>query len=310
MSNELKAEIFATGKWNGMEFSDADLSAIAATFEKLGDKMRVPLKLGHNDEQPLTDGKPALGWVSKVWAEGGKLFANFTDVPAVVMDAIKKKLYKNVSIELDCGVKHKDDFYQYVLSGVALLGADIPAVNTLADLTAYMSRNSDGYSRKSIVTFTYSEGSKMSEELKAAQDEAAKLKAELAKVREEQETAKFTAEKTALESRLNGLVKDGVLIPAQREKLMSGVSKDNIESIKFSVDAIAAGATKPVVNSNQTATNGGTQEKSTGTPSELLFAKAKKVQMENSKLSFSQAQRVVMQAEPELAREYMTLNGG
>ena len=37
--------------------------------------------------------------------------AEFTDVPDIVMSAFKKKLYRNVSIELDAGVQHKEDFF-------------------------------------------------------------------------------------------------------------------------------------------------------------------------------------------------------
>ena len=140
---ELDAEIFAVGKWNGMEFSAADLTNITDAFATLGDNMKVALKMGHNQEQPMTDGHPALGWVSKVWVAGDKLMARFTDLPKIVYEAIQKKLYKNVSIELDLEVKHKGNDYPLVLTGVALLGADIPAVSTLKDLTHYMGRSAD-----------------------------------------------------------------------------------------------------------------------------------------------------------------------
>jgi hypothetical protein len=140
---ELNAEIFAVGKWNGMEFSASDLVAMAETFAALGDNHKVPLKFGHNNEQAMTDGQPALGWVSKVWVEGNKLMAQFTDLPKIVYDAIQKKLYKNVSVELDMDVQYKGSSFPYVLSGVALLGADIPAVNTLKELTHYLSRDAN-----------------------------------------------------------------------------------------------------------------------------------------------------------------------
>ena len=37
----LKAEIFAVGKWNGFEFSLEDLESIAQTFNRLGDNHQV-----------------------------------------------------------------------------------------------------------------------------------------------------------------------------------------------------------------------------------------------------------------------------
>jgi len=141
--NTIDAEIFAVGKWNGWDFSATDLQAMAHAFTTLGDNMQVALKFGHNDEQQMTDGHPALGWVSKVWVAGDKLMATFTDLPKIVYDAITKKLYKNVSVELDIDVEYKGNNFPYVLSGVALLGADIPAVNTLKDLTHYLSRDAN-----------------------------------------------------------------------------------------------------------------------------------------------------------------------
>lgn len=312
MSNELTAEVFAVGKWNGMNFEQADLNEIVAAFKKLGDNHKVPLKLGHNSDQPMTDGHPALGWVSDVWVEGSKLMAKFSDVPDVMMKAIEKKLYKNVSIELDAGVQWKQDFFKYVLSGVAILGADIPAVNVLADLTAYMKRGASAYSRTSALTFTYvNEEKRMTDEaLKQAQDEAAALKKQLADMQSKQEAALFTAEKTAFAAKLDGLVKDGIIIPAQREKFMAGVTAGNIESLKFSVEAIAEGAVKQTSKSDDTAKGGKTEQQEAGTPDVVLFSKAKKLRLENPKLSFSQAQRQVMEAEPELAREYVLMNAG
>ena len=66
MLYEIKdVEIFATGKWNGMNFTDKDLDAIIGSFgqDKIG--FEPPLKLGHDKKQKLlqTDGYPAAGWV-------------------------------------------------------------------------------------------------------------------------------------------------------------------------------------------------------------------------------------------------------
>ena len=104
---ELTAEIFAVGRWNGFEFSLVDLQRIAETFKALGDKHRVPLKFGHNNEQPMTDGQPALGWVTDVWVAGEKLMAKFSDIPEIVFNAMQKKLYNNVSVELDFDEREK-----------------------------------------------------------------------------------------------------------------------------------------------------------------------------------------------------------
>ena len=136
------AEIFAAGKFfpgnlNGeaVEFTEADLDHIVAAFAERASSGRVPLKLGHNDAQPITDGQPALGWVSRVWREGAKLLADFSDMPAAVYDAIKAGLYKFISVELSKDVQTAGGLRSWALDAAALLGADIPAVGTLTGVT-------------------------------------------------------------------------------------------------------------------------------------------------------------------------------
>lgn len=126
------------GTWDAMTgrvtFTAADLDDIEASFDLLGLAGRVPLKFGHNDEQPLTDGQPALGWVGKLYREGRKLLANFTDLPQTVYDLIKAGRYKFLSVELLGNVKAGSRVIPWVLDAVALLGADQPAIGTLKDL--------------------------------------------------------------------------------------------------------------------------------------------------------------------------------
>lgn len=137
--NDLKGkEIFAVGKWNNIEFSAEDLDDIVANFDSLAEKHKVPLKFGHNNEQEITDGQPAIGWVEKIYRQGNKLLADFASVPNVVMEAIKKKLYRTVSVELLFNVDNKGSKYNHVLDAVAILGADQPAVHSLEDLDKLM----------------------------------------------------------------------------------------------------------------------------------------------------------------------------
>lgn len=139
MPHELKGrEIFAVGVWNDMEFNEADLDDIVANFDKLKEKHNVPLKFGHNEEQDITDGQPAIGWVERVYKVGEKLFADFTHMPRTVFEAIQNKLYRSVSIELLFNVDSDGAKFNHVLDAVALLGSDHPAVNSLADLDALL----------------------------------------------------------------------------------------------------------------------------------------------------------------------------
>lgn len=151
--------IFEVGTWNGMEFTDQDIEDIVQNFNELAAVQHVPLKLGHNDEQPLTDGKPALGWVRNLRKVGKQLVADFVDVPRIIKEAIAKRLYRAVSIELLLGVSHNGKSYNHVLDAVALLGADQPAVNTLPDLQAYLaSRNAKFESTGRRVAFKVNAG--------------------------------------------------------------------------------------------------------------------------------------------------------
>lgn len=161
-TRSLDAEIFAVGFWNGWDFTVDDLRDIVIAFDSLKEIHKVPLKMGHNDEQPMTDGQPSLGWVENIWVAGNKLMARFSNIPEIVYKAFKQKLYKHVSIELDSGVQHKGSYYSMVLSGVALLGADIPAVNTLSDLTAFMSK--DNLVFKERIAFTAIHGKSSSDD--------------------------------------------------------------------------------------------------------------------------------------------------
>lgn len=136
-------EIFATGKWNGIEFSEEDLDDIVSNFQKLFEKHKVPLKFGHNDEQGITDGQPAIGWVERVYRQGKKLLADFADVPQVVVDAIKNRLYRTTSVELLFNVDNDGRKFNHVLDAVALLGADQPAVSGLADLNTLLATRAE-----------------------------------------------------------------------------------------------------------------------------------------------------------------------
>lgn len=138
----------------GIDFTVSDLTAIANSFSALNLAGRVPLKFGHNDEQPLTDGQPALGWVSRLWVEGAKLLADFVDLPKVVYDAVKQGLYKFVSVELLRNVRAGTRELPWVLDAVALLGADQPAFGTLRDLQSLTLRRRPAWRAESRYSFT------------------------------------------------------------------------------------------------------------------------------------------------------------
>lgn len=129
-------EIFAVGKWNGHSITKQTLADIVDAFKSTRETVKPVLKLGHNNSQKLleADGLPAAGWVSNVYIQGNKLLADFVDIPKKIAQLIKNKSYRKVSIELFSGVSLKGKKYPNLLSAVALLGADTPAVLSLADI--------------------------------------------------------------------------------------------------------------------------------------------------------------------------------
>jgi len=198
--------------------------------------------------------------------EGEKLFAKVNDIPDIVYKEIEKKQYKNVSIEVLFDVDHKGVNYGTVLTAAALLGVDMPAVNTLADLTTYMTANNLAFS--SHATFSkkpinHSGGSTMTPE---EQTEFDRLKAETtsqkkviadnatsaaeftakdaekdAKIKtleKSGEDAKFAAAKATVEDDLETLVKDNKITPAQRDKLMTDFSADTIGNVQFTINTL------------------------------------------------------------------------
>lgn len=154
-------EVFATGTWTDSRgktasFDRAYLETMIATFEA-GNPSRVPLKVGHTDDDfnkglaeklgvPVAmltgdaDGQGALGLgqVSGLLlrdvtdAEGKvtatKLLASFNSVPESIADLIEGGQFVAVSSEIAAGEPQ--------LLGVALLGAELPAVDSLKSLAS------------------------------------------------------------------------------------------------------------------------------------------------------------------------------
>ena len=344
--NTVEAEIFAPGTWNKTwKFAVQDLHDIAATFEALGDNHHVPLKFGHNEKQSMTDGYPALGWVSKVWVnDQDKLMARFDSVPAIVKKAFDAKLYRHVSVELDVDVEHRGKKYKYVLSAVALLGADIPAVNTLNDLKHYLDGGERlAASRREVfstvqgnLTTEPEEGKDMTkEELEAAIKAAvapleakftaatgelavanakiATLEADKAKGEELAAAGKVKMHRDSLVAKLEAAVKDKRLTPAQRESTIKfmrlGDDKAVLEVSAEQIDEyITVNGAKVKMSAEQGhgGGTGGSKDDGEGydDAGEEIYRRAKKMQGDDVKLSFSAARDRVMEADPELAKKY------
>ena len=125
-------EVFRPGTWNGKSFGPELVDQIIEAFGANKDQLKVPLRVGSHNELA-----PAGGWVTALKNVGGRLMAEFSDVPRVVGEAINRRLFKQVSI----GIRHnhkdeKGQVWPNVLDHIAILGGRIPAVKGLADLPA------------------------------------------------------------------------------------------------------------------------------------------------------------------------------
>ena len=123
MGKEKWIEIARTGAFEDSAgrlrtFTAGDLDAIARSYDPA--RRDAPLTFGH----PQTDKAPAYGWVEKLKSEGGRLYANFSQVPEQVRDLVAKGHYRHVSMSLMPDL--------VTLRHVALLGAEQPAIDGLA----------------------------------------------------------------------------------------------------------------------------------------------------------------------------------
>ncbi len=116
-------EIFKAGIWNGDPYTERDLEDMVRASREV--PFRVPLKLGHTTDPAA----PAVGWLANLRRVGGSLFADFVDLAQATYDAIRRRAYDNVSAEIFWDTQRNGRTFRRMLKAVALLGADIPAVD-------------------------------------------------------------------------------------------------------------------------------------------------------------------------------------
>lgn len=170
-------EVFAAGVWTDSrgqtrEWKAADLEKMITAFK--GGQGFV-LKVGHTSDSfnkkiaqalglPLElvtgeagIGQIALGNGSDLSLVNGKLIADFVNVPETIADLIEGHQFNHVSAEIE------PNGDKPLLTAVALLGVEEPAVNSLAPLAAagVFSRTADGMT---IVNFKYAKEGHVAQE--------------------------------------------------------------------------------------------------------------------------------------------------
>lgn len=149
-------EIMATGKWEGRgcppggcPFTEDTLQEIAdATNTAMAANHTAPVKLGHDRQTILEQEElPAGGWLENIRRSGDKLFADVVKVPNRIAQIMEAGGWRNRSVELQ-QINGK-----LVLSGLALLGTKLPAINTLNDIEALYASLDLGEPAETVLVF-------------------------------------------------------------------------------------------------------------------------------------------------------------
>lgn len=351
-----EVEIMRTGTFNPggaaegrrVTITEDDLSQMVDSFNDL-----VPvggftpvLKLGHTEAQRFmgqSTGAPNLGVIEKIWREGAKVLANFANVPDAVVDLIRQKRFNNVSVEVVPSLEFDGKTFTNVLTAVALLGAELPAVKGLKELSAAVFTQAEVVPIQAEGTITYEwetetmPDTKLTQEQHEALLEAAVSKAvATAKAEFSAETEKLTAERDeareavktvktefaaytdkVAQAEANALVetaiKDGKLLPKQKDAALafamnlSGTVKfgDGEKSMSaLFADFLGGMPTKVDLGENG---SGSTDEGGTESYAEAgikVDELARKAMSENAKLTYAEARTLVLSTNDELKTAY------
>lgn len=161
-------------------WSKDDLQSIADANRELAAELKPPNKIGHSTAQVLlengqklpTPGEmPAVGWLDGasfdvVERDGvAKLVADINDVPKQFAQLLETKAYRTRSVELSKVESQElvDDagrprVFEWVVSGLAWLGAKLPAVRTLDDIVALYEHEELGDAPAARVFVVYATG--------------------------------------------------------------------------------------------------------------------------------------------------------
>ena len=163
----MEFEILKTGKFmssNGKEkeFSQTDLENIASSYDPAVSE--APLVIGH----PKTN-DPAYGWIENLKVTGDRLIAKAKQVVPEFLEAVKNGLFKKRSVSLTQDGK---------LRHVGFLGAELPAVKGLADLSFSETETDTTYEFSNI---TPSDNINFSDSLKNILDAITEIKTNMEK---------------------------------------------------------------------------------------------------------------------------------
>lgn len=158
-------EIARTGTFEAqtgrVTFTKKDFDDAQEAYEALKGRHNAAIKLGHDEHQKLLqeDGFPNAGFLENIRREGDRLVADLIDVPDKVADLIQAGRYRARSLEAMRNFEVDDKKYPFVITGLALLGADLPAVDSLKDVAkVYSTKGLQWPEGDVIVVITASQG--------------------------------------------------------------------------------------------------------------------------------------------------------
>lgn len=176
-------EVFSAGTQTDSQgqpftFSVDDLERMAEQFRK-GQPGYVPVKLGHTSDEfnamvaeqlglPSlalsgeggVDGVASLGQIVNLYRKNRKLMADL-EVPVALAEMISNRNYNAVSLEMEQGGEGSP----WTVTGIALLGAERPAVKDLAPLAAsaiLRGQRTPAFAFRAPLGFTAEKGTVMS----------------------------------------------------------------------------------------------------------------------------------------------------
>jgi len=188
-------KIFKVGLWNDVDITEEDIISMANNYVMLQVSFEPPIKIGHDvAEHKKLMSECSAGWVTNVRAELPWLKGDF-DVPMdVYKDYLRTKKLRFKSIEMHPNFVRDGKEYGPVLTGLALLGINNPAVNDLGPVALPFSCNKEEFIR---VIFDDGGEEDVEESTKKFQDEIATLKKEKAEQAKKFEAMQKKADENA-----------------------------------------------------------------------------------------------------------------
>ncbi len=131
----------------GDHWTPEQLREIADANLDLAEEIKPPSKIGHSKSSD-----PAVGWLSniRVSDDGQKLLSDIKQVPRKFADLVGRGAWRHRSVELSRVTSQKTGrTHDWAVTGLAWLGAKLPAVSTLDDVVK-LYEDGDGIERRFV----------------------------------------------------------------------------------------------------------------------------------------------------------------